>query len=75
MEFWLWMLLSFVIGQVSLAAVLKLANASEGCRHQFEEFHDAGLLYRECKACRRLEEFEPDAGGWTAGHWNRLWSD
>lgn len=42
------------------------------CRHEWEEYTVNGSLRRYCVYCPRVEQFEPDAGGWTAGHWDEV---
>ena len=50
-----------------------LIGAFGGCKHEWDEtFETSGVLYRCCMSCDRLEKFEPDVGGWTAGHWDEV---
>lgn len=51
-----------------------LIGAFGGCRHEWEEYRSGatGNLYRGCKLCHQVEKFEPDCGGNTAGHWDRV---
>ena len=42
------------------------------CKHKWVERTDGAFLYRKCSTCPRLEKFEPDCGGNTAGHWDEV---
>ena len=45
-----------------------LMGAFGGCKHEWLYDKD----YRVCLKCPRAEKFTPDAGGWTAGHWDEV---
>lgn len=42
------------------------------CKHDWEQYEVSDILYRGCVVCDRVEKFEPDVGGNTAGHWDRV---
>ena len=42
------------------------------CVHDWEQYEVMNVLYRGCVRCDRIERFEPDCGGNTAGHWDEV---
>ena len=42
------------------------------CAHEWHEMHSPTHLLRVCSHCLRLDRFEPDCGGNTAGHWDEV---
>jgi hypothetical protein len=49
--------------------MLTLLQRWFGCLHRWR-YHDD--VFRTCDKCKRTDRMEPDAGGWTAGQWNRM---
>lgn len=76
MGFWPGFLIGYFVGGIATGAGIigwgVMLCRRDTCKHIWVERCDQSRLSRRCMKCEATEIFEPDASGWTAGHWDRV---